>query len=128
MKIPYICITNNEDLTNFQFNINNATIDSGDFLKSSEFTDTLCENEGSFKVKDQFIEFLCDGFNIVVNYDLTVCGQYESFDDDYWTPGYVECSIDDIDVKITDVFIDEYEVELNSQLIQIFTKLIKSKI
>lgn len=114
-------------MANFKFNVNNATITDGEFAKSSELEDLLCENEGSFKLTDQFIDFLCDGFRIVVGFDLSVSGDYSSYDDDYWTPGYAECSIDHIDVKVTSVTVDEYEVDLNKSLIEIFTKLVKEK-
>lgn len=110
------------------FNLNTSELIDGDFLKSSYFEDQIVEQEGSFTEKNQFISLTCGVFEICVFYNLEVCGDYEEDCGDYWTPPSCTVDVKSVDVLITEITIDEYEVELTPQIIKVFTKVILEKI
>ena len=110
------------------FNLGSAKITDGEFLKSSDFEDQIAEESGSFTLKDEVINFDCQGLDICVIYDLDVSGDYEEDGGDYWTPPSCEVYLRDVEVTITQMTIDEYDVELTPQLKQVFSKLILEKI
>ena len=107
------------------FNPSKSKLISGDYLPSSEFENRIFDGEGSSSETDQFIELSCDGFNIVVTYDLFIDGSISYSRGDYWTPGYNEVSVGNFDVTINSIEIDEYEVELTKEISQIFEKIVK---
>ena len=110
------------------FNLNSAEITDGDFLKSQEFENQIAEESGSFTLEDQMINFNCQGLDICIIYDLDVSGDYEEDNGDYWTPPSCEVYLSDVNVSITQITIDEYDVELTPQLKRVFSKLILEKI
>jgi hypothetical protein len=110
------------------FNLNSAEITDGDFLKSQEFENQIAEESGSFTLEDQMVNFNCQGLDICVTYNLDVCGEYEEDCGDYWTPPSCEVNLSDVYVSITEITIDEYDVELTPQLKQVFSQLILKKI
>jgi hypothetical protein len=116
------------DMNFLNFNLNSAKITDGEFLKSSDFEDQIAEESGSFTLKDEVINFDCQGLDICIIYDLDVSGDYEEDNGDYWTPPSCDVYLRDVEVTITQMTIDEYDVELTPQLKQVFSKLILEKI
>lgn len=110
------------------FNPSKSKIISGDYIKSSEFENIIFDGEGDSSETDQFVELECDGFNIVVIYDLYVDGTISYSRGDYWTPDYTEVDVDTIDVTIKSIEIDEYEVELTKEMATIFETIVKQLI
>jgi len=110
------------------FNLKSAKITDGQFLKSQEFENEIAEQTGSFSLNDEMITFDCEGLDICIIYDLDVSGDYEEDGGDYWTAPSCEVYLTDVVVTITQMTIDEYDVELTPQLKQLFSKLILEKI
>jgi hypothetical protein len=110
------------------FNPSKSKLISGDYLPSSEFEDRIFDGEGCSSETDQFIELNCDGFNIVVTYDLYIDGSISYSRGDYWTPDYTEVSVGTFDVTIKSIEIDEYEVELTKEMSLIFENIVKQLI
>jgi len=77
---------------------------------------------------DKFLELECDGFNIMVTYDLYIDGSISYSRGDYWTPDYTEVNVDTIDVTIKSIEIDEYEVELTKEMAKLFENIVKQLI
>ena len=100
----------------------------GDFVKSDEMESLILENNGSFIRDCQFMTFDYMGMEVVVGFELTVSGTHSFDPGDYYTPPYSECDIDDIDVYITDLYVDEYEVELTKEIKDILMKIINKNL
>lgn len=105
------------------FNPNKTNLVDGDFLKDADIVDRIYE-DGSFVVKEQFMSFDCEGVSITIDYEINVSGKSYYDKGDYWTPPSYDVNIDSIDITINSVTIDEYEVELTSDLNDIFENLV----
>jgi len=123
----YICIIKQRQ-NMITFNPSKAKLITGDYLPSSQFEDRIFDGEGSSSETDQFVSLQCDGFNIVVTYDLYIDGSISYSRGDYWTPDYTEVNVDTIDVTINSIEIDEYEVELTKEMSKIFENIVKQLI
>ena len=110
------------------FNPSKAKLITGDYLPSSQFEDRIFDGEGSSSETDQFVSLQCDGFNIVVTYDLYIDGSISYSRGDYWTPDYTEVNVDTIDVTIKSIEIDEYEVEMTKEMSKLFENIVKQLI
>lgn len=109
------------------FNPHNTKLVDGDFVKSNDFTDLVYENEGSYHNDCQYMIFKCDDVTIDVGYELSISGSIYEDSGDYWTPP--SCDVDvDFDVTITDVLINEDEVELTPELKKVFLNLVNSNL
>jgi hypothetical protein len=108
------------------FNPKFTNLVDGDFIKNNEIYDKVCE-DGSFSI-EQYMSFKCENFDIVVNYEITVDGKTFYDKGDYWTPPSYDVDINSIDITIVNVFIDDYEVELNSDLKKVFENLISENL
>lgn len=106
------------------FNPSKSKLITGDYLPSSDFENRIFDGEGSSSETDQFIELNCDGFNIVVTYDLYIDGVilYSRGDD------YTDVDVCTFDVTIKSIEIDEYEVELTKEMSKIFENIVKQLI
>jgi len=110
------------------FNPSKSKLITGDYLPSSEFENRIFDGEGSSSETDQFIVVQCDGFSIVINYDLYIDGSISYSRGDYWTPDYTEVDVNTVDVTIKSIEIDEYEVELTKEMAKIFETIVKQLI
>jgi hypothetical protein len=110
------------------FNPSKSKLITGDYLPSSEFENRIFDGEGSSSETEQFIELNCDGFSIVVIYDLYIDGSISYSRGDYWTPDYTEVNVGNFDVTIKSIEIDEYEVELTKEMSKIFENIVKQLI
>jgi len=123
----YLCIIKQRQ-NMITFNPSKSKLVSGDYIKSSEFEDLICDGEGNSSETDQFVELECDGFNIVVTYDLYIDGSISYDRGDYWTPDYTEVTVNTVDVTIKSIEIDEYEVELTKEMAKLFENIVKQLI
>ena len=109
------------------FNTGNTKFVDGEFIKNDDIYDKIYE-DGSFTLDDQWMSFDCNGVSIVVDYEISVSGSSSYDSGDYWTAPSSDVDIDSVDIYVTAVSIDEYEVELNPTLISIFEKIIEKSI
>lgn len=109
------------------FNPNNTNLVDGDFIKDNDFADKIYE-DGSFTLNDQWMSFDCNGVNITIDYEISVSGTSSYDGGDYWTPPSYDVDIDSVDITINSVHIDEYEVELTSDLKKVFENLINKSL
>jgi hypothetical protein len=105
--------------------INNLKFVDGNFINSNDFTDMIYDNEGSFTEKEQSMSFDANDKEIIVNYELYVSGSINEESGDYWTPGSCEVDVTEVDVTISEVFIDGLLTDLQSQELEVIEKLIK---
>jgi hypothetical protein len=126
-NFPYICRTNNENMDFITFNTENTKFVDGDFIKDNDFADKVYE-DGSFTLDDQWMSFDCNGVSIVVDYEISVSGSSSYDSGDYWTPPSLDIDIDSVDISVTAVNIDEYEVELTPELKKIFENLVNKSL
>ena len=106
------------------FNPKNLFLVDGDFVKSNDFADAIYENDGSYSNDFQYMTFKCGDIKIDVNYEISVSGSVCEDSGDYWTPPSCDVDIDDVDIYVTDVYINEDEVELTPELKAIFKKIV----
>lgn len=112
----------------YSIDFTNLTVKHKDVVSGDDWSDLICENDGQFMRDDQYICFDSNGIDVVVDFSLEVGGYVSHSRGDYWTPSYTEVEIDNVDISIKSLHIDEYEVELNSNLIDIIKVEIKKQI
>jgi len=105
-------------------NPQNLVLVDGDFVKSNDFADAIYESDGSYSNDCQYMTFKCGDITIDVNYEISVSGSVCEDSGDYWTPPSCDVDIDDVDIYVTDVYINEDEVELTPELKAIFKKIV----
>jgi hypothetical protein len=110
------------------FNPKNFKLIDGDFISEDSFTDKIFEESGSFCDNAQWMSFKCGELTIDVNYEISVSGSIFEDSGDYWTPPSCDVDIDDVDVTITDVLINEDEVELTPELKKIFINIVNNNL
>jgi hypothetical protein len=114
----------NNDTNSITISPNNFKLVNGDFLSTSDLSDKIYENGGSFRDEFQYMTFKCGELTVDVNYEISASGSIFEDSGDYWTPPSCDVDIDDIDVTISSVYIDETEVELADNLVKIFKTLV----
>jgi hypothetical protein len=98
----------------------NNLVDS-DCLKSDDWEELICENEGHFSREGEFMIFEVDGLDLVISYDLEVSGRVEYDPGDYWTPPYSDFEVTNETIDVTEVTLDDYEIELTKELKFLFS-------
>lgn len=93
-----------------------------------DWDNLICEHEGSFTSDCQYMAFDCDGIEVVVDFELSICGSVHYDRGDYWTPPSSEVEVSSVDITITSLYIDEWEVELNSGLKKTLEKVVKTNL
>ena len=114
----------NNETNSITISHKNFRLVDGDFLSSSDLSDKIYENGGSFRDEFQYMTFKCAELTVDVNYEIFVSGSIFEDSGDYWTPPSCDVDVDDIDITISTVYIDETEVELSDNLVQIFKTLV----
>ncbi len=110
------------------FNIKNFKLIDGDFVKSDNFSEMIYENDGSYSNDCQYMTFECGDLKIDINFEMSISGSISEDSGDYWTPPSCDVDIDDVDITITDVFINEDEVELTPELKKVFLNIVNSNL
>jgi hypothetical protein len=96
--------------------------------RSDEWEELICENEGNFIRENEFMVFEVDGFDLVITYDLSVSGRVEYNRGDYWTSSYSDCEINYENIDVTEVTLDNYNIELTKELKKLFSEVIKKNL
>jgi hypothetical protein len=120
-------------MTNF---VSTYSLDTGkinepvdfDCLKTENWEELICENEGHFSREGEFMSFEVDGLNLTIVYDLSVSGRIDYDPGDYWTPPYSDFEITDETIDVTEVTLDDYEIELTKELEVLFSEVIKKNL
>lgn len=99
-----------------------------DCKKSDEWEDLICENEGHFSREGEYMAFDVDGLNLIIFYDLDVSGKIDYDPGDYYTPSYTDVEITDETIDITQVILDDYNIELTKELDKVFSEVIKKNL
>jgi hypothetical protein len=99
-----------------------------DFLKSKDWEELICENEGHFSREGEFMAFEVDGLDLVISYDLEVSGRIEYDPGDYYTPPYSDFEITYETIDVTEVTLNDYEIELTKELKYLFSEVIKKNL
>ncbi len=105
----------------------NNLIDS-DCSKTEDWEELICENEGHFSREGEFMMFEVDGLDLVISYDLEVSGRIEYDPGDYYTPPYSDCEITNESIDVTEVTLDDYNIELTKELKQLFSEVVKKNL
>ena len=105
----------------------NNLVDS-DCLKSDDWEELICENEGHFSREGEFMIFEVDGLDLVISYDLEVSGRVEYDPGDYWTPPYSDFEVTNETIDVTEVTLDDYEIELTTELKFLFSEVVKKNL
>ena len=106
------------------FNPQNTKLVDGDFVKSNDLAELIYENDGSYSNDCQYMIFKCGDITIDVSYEISVSGSIYEDSGDYWTPPSCDVDVDDVDITITNVLINEDDLELTPELKKIFSKLV----
>ena len=109
-------------------NPKNFKLIDGDFISEDSFADKIYEESGLFCDNAQWMSFKCGELTIDVNYEISVSGSIFEDSGDYWTPPSCDVDVDDVDVTITDVLINEDEVELTPELKKIFINIVNNNL
>ena len=99
-----------------------------DCKKSDEWEELICENEGHFSREGEFMIFEVDGLDLVITYDLDVSGRVEYDPGDYYNPPYSDFEITDESIDVTEVTLDDYNIELTKELKLLFSEVIKKNL
>jgi hypothetical protein len=105
----------------------NNLVDS-DCKKTDEWEELICENEGHFSREGEFMLFEVDELYLVVSYNLEVSGRIDYDPGDYWTPPYSDYEITYEDIDVTEVTLDDYNIELTKELKELFSEVIKKNL
>jgi hypothetical protein len=112
-------------ISTYSVNLNNLIITDKEVV--GDWEDLICEN-GSFTKDCQYMIFDCDGVEVNINFELCVNGRVDHDPGDYWTPPYTDVDITDFYVTITDVYIDDYDVELTKEMKKMLEKVVESNL
>jgi len=105
----------------------NNLIDT-DCSKTEDWEELICENEGHFSREGEFMMFEVDGLDLVISYDLEVSGRIEYDPGDYWNPPYSDFEITNESIDVTEVTLDDYNIELTKELKQLFSEVVKKNL
>jgi len=112
-------------VSTYSIDFNKSKFVDGDFTQSSSWSFLIQEGDGFFKNELQHMKFEYLGVEIDVMFDLIVSGSYSYDCGDYLTPPYEDCEINDVDITINSLTIDEYQVDLTTEIVEIMKSLIK---
>jgi len=110
-------------ISTYAIDFNEMKFIDGDYTKSSSWDSLIMEN-GSFSRDCQFMTFDCFGFRVEIEFDMIVSGRHEWDPGDYLNPPTSYCDIDDVDIDVTSLYVDEYEVDITHEIIDILKKVI----
>ena len=105
----------------------NNLIDT-DCSKTEDWEELICENEGHFSREGEFMMFEVDGLDLVISYDLEVSGRIEYDPGDYWNPPYSDFEITNESIDVTEVTLDDHNIELTKELKQLFSEVVKKNL
>ena len=108
----------------YVLNLNDLVIKEKEVV--SDWEELICEDEDEYFTRDdQYILFDMNGIEVSVNFELTVRGRVYSDPGDYWTPPSCDVDIVSVEVDVSDLFIDDYDVLLDRELTKTMESLVK---
>ena len=113
-------------ISTYSINLKNLKLKDKDVF--DDWENLICENEGSFTSDGQYMTFDCDGIEICVDFELSVCGKVYHDGGDYWTPPYTEVDVTEVDVTIQNLYVDDWEVELTREMKKDLEKAVKNNL
>jgi hypothetical protein len=72
--------------------------------------------------------FDVDGLDLLIIYDIEVSGRIDYDPGDYFTPPYSDYEITYEAIDVTEVILDDYNIELTKELKKLFSEVIKKKL
>jgi hypothetical protein len=120
-------MTNFVSTYSLEINKINEVVDF-DCLKAEGWEELICENEGHFSREGEFMSFEVDGLNLTIVYDLSVSGRIDYDPGDYYNPPYSDFEITYEAIDVTEVTLDDYEIELTKELKDLFSEVIKKNL
>ena len=72
--------------------------------------------------------FDVDGLDLLINYDIEVSGRIDYDPGDYFTPPCSDYKITYEAIDVTEVILDDYNIELTKELKKLFSEVIKKKL
>lgn len=109
-------------------NFDNLKFDEGYFLNLESLLEIIYENDGSTTQENQTMSFKQNDLDVIINYEVFVEGKIKEERGDYWTPSSCEIELENIDINISDVFIDDELVNLDNEDILKIEALLKKHI
>ncbi len=108
----------------YTLNLNDLIIKEKEVV--SDWEELICEDEDEYFTRDdQYILFDMNGIEVSICFGLTVRGRVTSDPGDYWTPPSCEVDILDVDVDVTDFYVDDIDVKLDKDLTRKLESLVK---
>lgn len=115
-------------VSTYRINSNEMRLIDSDCVKSQDWDELICENEGHFSREGEFMSFDMYGFELVVFYDLEVSGRIDHDPGDYYTPPYTDIDITNETIDVTQVTLDDYEIELTKEFKFLFSEVVKKNL
>ena len=115
-------------ISTYTINLNDLKMIDSDCVKANDWVDLICENEGDFSREGEFMSFDMNGVELVIFYDLQVSGRIDYDPGDYYTPPYSDVEITYESIDVTEVTLDEYDIELDKELKKMFVEVVKNNL
>ena len=115
-------------ISTYTINLNDLKMIDSDCVKANDWVDLICENEGDFSREGEFMSFDMNGVELVIFYDLRVSGKIDYDPGDYYTPPYSDVEITYESIDVTEVTLDEYDIELTKELRKMFVEVVKNNL
>ncbi len=115
-------------ISTYSLNTKELELVDSDCAKYQDWDELICENDGRFCREGEFMLFSINGLDLVVSYDLDVSAKIDYDPGDYYTPPYMDIDITDESIDVTEVTLDDYNIELTKELRLLFSELIKKNL
>lgn len=112
-------------ISTYNLDLKELKLVDSDCSKFENWEELICENEGSFSREGEFMLFDMNGLELVITYDLDVSGHIEYDPGDYYNPPYTDVDINHQNIDVTQVTLDEYDIELTKELETLFSEVVK---
>ncbi len=108
----------------YTLNLNDLVVKEKEIV--SDWEELICEDEDEYFTRDdQYILFDMNGIDVLISFELTVRGRVTSDSGDYWTPPSCEVDIVEVDIDVTDFYVDDIDVQLDKDLTRKLESLVK---
>lgn len=87
-----------------------------EYLTSDQWEEEVCENEGSISEEGMIVFKDSNGLECYANFKLCVSGTIDHDPGDYWTPPYTDVEIDDVEIDVSEFYLDDVLVDLTTEM------------
>jgi hypothetical protein len=128
-----IFVERNTDMsldTIYSFALDRMEFIDGDYKDSECFSDLIYEGEGSAELEYQWMTFQPEGcgFEVCVEYTLSLRGGFDECPGDYWTPPSCDFYLDEAEISVSKILIDDIEACVSKDVETFFARLVENKI